>query len=212
MFQAQHVTCNTCDAQEISNDLETAVEFWNERLKAEAKTMPNPPKPGPPRGLRLSRAAGFVLQVHSRAQNGRDAVNVARPSAWGNPWIVGSVLMGERKPMTAADAVEQFEFTLLSWSPEKREEYLAPLRGKNLACWCAYGTPCHRDILLKYANAIPLTIKKLPQEADSVTIGDVTYTFRTNPTGPREIAIGANEQECAENFYQATGLRPFEIP
>ena len=26
------------------------------------------------------------------------------------------------------------------------------LRGKDLACWCKEGTPCHADILLKIAN------------------------------------------------------------
>lgn len=27
------------------------------------------------------------------------------------------------------------------------------LRGKNLACWCKPGTPCHADVLLEIANA-----------------------------------------------------------
>ncbi len=26
------------------------------------------------------------------------------------------------------------------------------LRGKNLACWCAEGAPCHADVLLDLAN------------------------------------------------------------
>jgi Domain of unknown function (DUF4326) len=26
------------------------------------------------------------------------------------------------------------------------------LRGKNLACWCALGGPCHADVLLHFAN------------------------------------------------------------
>ena len=29
---------------------------------------------------------------------------------------------------------------------------LEPLRGKNLACWCA-GKDCHADVLLELANA-----------------------------------------------------------
>lgn len=35
--------------------------------------------------LQLSRRKGFNLQAASRAANGLDAVNVARPSKWGNP-------------------------------------------------------------------------------------------------------------------------------
>jgi hypothetical protein len=31
----------------------------------------------------------------------------------------------------------------------------APLRGKNLACWCAPDERCHADILLKLANRFP---------------------------------------------------------
>jgi hypothetical protein len=26
------------------------------------------------------------------------------------------------------------------------------LRGRNLACWCAQGTPCHADVLIVIAN------------------------------------------------------------
>ncbi|XEY15239.1 DUF4326 domain-containing protein (plasmid) [Azospirillum sp. HJ39] len=29
---------------------------------------------------------------------------------------------------------------------------LPELRGKNLACFCAEGSPCHRDVLLRLAN------------------------------------------------------------
>lgn len=30
---------------------------------------------------------------------------------------------------------------------------LPELRGKNLACWCPIGAPCHADVLLELANA-----------------------------------------------------------
>jgi len=29
---------------------------------------------------------------------------------------------------------------------------LAPLRGRDLVCWCAEGEPCHADVLLELAN------------------------------------------------------------
>jgi hypothetical protein len=29
---------------------------------------------------------------------------------------------------------------------------LPELRGKNLACWCQPGTPCHADVLIELAN------------------------------------------------------------
>lgn len=36
--------------------------------------------------------------------------------------------------------------------PIHRENYLGPLRGKNLACWCPLDQPCHADVLLEMAN------------------------------------------------------------
>mgnify|MGYP001581696887 CR=1 FL=1 len=38
--------------------------------------------------LRLSRRPKFNLQKHSRSINGLPAVNVARPSKWGNPFVI----------------------------------------------------------------------------------------------------------------------------
>lgn len=35
---------------------------------------------------------------------------------------------------------------------EKLEEMIGKLKGKNLACWCKPGDPCHADILLGLAN------------------------------------------------------------
>lgn len=101
--------------------------------------------PGPPRGIQLRRTAGWTLQTASHNANGREAVKVDRATPWGNPYAV-------TPDRSAADCVNAFEITLLTWTPEKLEEYLAPLRGKNLACWCAIGKPCHRDVLLRLAN------------------------------------------------------------
>jgi hypothetical protein len=36
---------------------------------------------------------------------------------------------------------------------EKYPTWLDGLRGKDLACWCKEGAPCHADILLELANA-----------------------------------------------------------
>jgi hypothetical protein len=49
--------------------------------------------------LQLSRRKGFDLQAASCATNGLDAVVVARPTKWGNPFVVG-------KDGTRAECVE----------------------------------------------------------------------------------------------------------
>lgn len=125
--------------------------------------------------LQLSRRKGFNLQALSRETNGLEAVNVARPGKWGNPFKVG--VYGD-----ASECVELYRrgFTAArdAWSGGPLS-YFAPLQsaiyeawesvaphltvcgletdlgelcGKNLACWCKPGEPCHADILLAIAK------------------------------------------------------------
>ena len=41
--------------------------------------------------IQLSRAKGFNLQTFGRSANGLETVNCARPSQFGNPFIIGKV-------------------------------------------------------------------------------------------------------------------------
>ena len=82
---------------------------------------------------------------------------VGRPSAYGNPVEVGQVFE-DAVIATKADAARYFRkhaTTIMDGVD------LEPLRGKNLACWCAiisHGeyVPCHADVLLSIANNIPM--------------------------------------------------------
>jgi len=108
-----------------------------------------------------------------RADN-PDAVIVDRRTKWGNPYRVvprhylhlGRHAIGwyvldreqmirvtaSTKPEAVAEAVRLFrehytdEETGAPWAA--REE----LRGRDLACWCKPGDPCHADVLLEIAN------------------------------------------------------------
>lgn len=105
----------------------------------------------PPKGIKLLRTLGFSLQVTSRNANGREAVKVDRTTGWGNPFVTG-------KDGTAAECVAKFKAILEQWErdhPEKLEDYIAPLRGKNLACWCDHQAHCHRNVLLEFAAKPP---------------------------------------------------------
>lgn len=42
--------------------------------------------------------------------------------------------------------------TLTAPAPPSIERIRAELRGRNLACWCRPGDPCHADALLELAN------------------------------------------------------------
>lgn len=85
-----------------------------------------------PLRIKLSRRGGFNLQEESWKLNGLSAVNCSRPSMYGNPNKV-------TKEFTAEDAVALFRDQLCLSRLRDREHFtnwMRPLRGKNLACWC----------------------------------------------------------------------------
>lgn len=116
-----------------------------------------------PQRIQLSRRKGFNLQAASMALNGLPAVKVDRTTKWGNPFIVGT-------DGTRQECVDLFALLLngymcltvkgdLDVRMPEQERYNAmagrdreELRGKNLACWCPAGAPCHADILLALAK------------------------------------------------------------
>lgn len=108
--------------------------------------------------LRLSRRQGFNLQALSKSVNGLEAVHVGRPGPWGNPFVgkhgdavycvdLYTALLAGLLRVGADPDVEALERTR-RFVTENVEE----LRGKNLACWCKPGAPCHADVLLEVAN------------------------------------------------------------
>jgi len=78
------------------------------------------------------------------------AIYVGRPSRWGNEYLSGRMANGI--VYTADECVGAFEIDLLELSRARRAEYLALLRGHDLACWCPLDAPCHADVLLRLAN------------------------------------------------------------
>lgn len=109
------------------------------------------------------------------------AVIVDRTSRWGNPfwvynghttcgpsWHVARETWGRipkaactaayvtsSRPQGAAEAVALYEDLMKVRARDeyrRLREWLAPLRGKDLACWCPPGQPCHADVLLRIAN------------------------------------------------------------
>lgn len=71
------------------------------------------------------------------------AVDIARPSIWGNPFAINGT-----RDRTAA--IETYAAWLMR-QPEMVERAKRELRGKDLVCWCA-PLPCHGDVLLRIAN------------------------------------------------------------
>ena len=103
--------------------------------------------------LRLSRAKGFSLQALSLATNGLPAVNVARPSKWGNPfnWKDCPASIGQAR-WAKGVVVDLFRRRIAEMQANGDDCGAAELRGKNLGCWCGLDDPCHADVLLELAN------------------------------------------------------------
>jgi hypothetical protein len=112
-----------------------------------------------PARIVLSRRAGFDLQAVSLALNGLPAQSVARPGHWGNPFTIADVAeeLGLDKDAAQAEAVARHGRWMRGElagprTPPTRAEIREALSGKNLACWCRAGSPCHVDNLLVLAN------------------------------------------------------------
>jgi hypothetical protein len=110
--------------------------------------LPTPLPKRQPLRISLSRRAGFNLQELSNQLNGLPAMNVARPSRWGNPFRVGEAANCVGTP---AEAVRLYRVHLLL-RLARYPDLLEPLRKKNLACWCPLDCACHADVLLNLAN------------------------------------------------------------
>lgn len=91
-----------------------------------------------------------------------NAVIVTRGTMWGNPFVVKPDAQPGTQYFcgtyiavpTVEDAVDCFRLMLEEPSMKGYVEAVKQkLRGKDLACFCKPGQPCHADILLKVANA-----------------------------------------------------------
>lgn len=112
--------------------------------------------------IQRKRTKGFKLP--------KNTVYVGSPSEFGNPFIVGEempldilhelgyevegILEDKEAGGILCNSVKEALKYYEKWL--NHNTYLfykaKELRGKNLACWCKIGEPCHADILLKLAN------------------------------------------------------------
>jgi hypothetical protein len=120
-----------------------------------------------PKRIQRKRTRGWKMPPNT--------VSVTRPGKWSNPFRIGGYFMigdpngrsglfamawceaiteiGQRDPRftkieTKAQAVEFFK----KIAEQRSAEFWAPLRGKNLACFCGLDEPCHADVELELAN------------------------------------------------------------
>lgn len=83
------------------------------------------------------------MKVYKKGNAPDNAVYIGRGSAWGNPYVIGRD--GDR-----AEVIAKFRV----WAKQAiGKEWLAPLVGKDLVCYCA-PLACHGDVLLEMIGEI----------------------------------------------------------
>lgn len=88
-----------------------------------------------PERIQLKRTKGWRMPPNT--------VKVSRPGKWGNPYTVAEygrelAVLNYRRRLEGMAQIGALD--------------LSELRGKNLACFCKLGEPCHADVLLSLAN------------------------------------------------------------
>ena len=122
-----------------------------------------------PKRIQRRRTKGWRVPANAKS--------VARPSRWGNPFKISPAELlasghdlkeqarrgGPNKltrdeanagwiPYARAMVVRKFRTYALERMMEE-PEWLAPLRGKDLACYCKPDEACHADVLIELANS-----------------------------------------------------------
>lgn len=148
-----------------------------------------------PRRVRMSR------QTPWRNEH-PDAVIVARPSNWSNPYWVrranGKIWIATRNHATklalrdadqlTADEYREYRQKAVDLFRVEATELTYMFRaaialgGKDLACWCELDAPCHADVLLDIANNKALHAEALAPSAEQRAWDIATIGWPTRDT------------------------------
>jgi hypothetical protein len=105
----------------------------------------------PPNTVCVTRPGPFGNRFRSsrdvRGSNGRavEAFRLYLRRRWTG--LERELLKGGNDPVVVALAIAALEIRR-----DQLDEHLSKLRGRNLACYCVPGAPCHGDVLLSYVN------------------------------------------------------------
>lgn len=108
-----------------------------------------------PERVQLIRKKGYRMPPNTR--------KVDRQTRWGNPFNatqIGCTFIHKGFPapiipLRTEPSLDRCLDMYVAWLGAvlaREPDFLDPLRGMNLACWCPLDRPCHADILLRLAN------------------------------------------------------------
>ena len=113
-----------------------------------------------PKRIQRKRVKGWTMPPNT--------IYVGRPTMWGNPYggddlslrLYRNTVLGAWEPSLLEHVSDEKRRELydrhVEWRKRSnhalRGDIQRLLRGRDLACWCKEGSPCHADILLELAN------------------------------------------------------------
>jgi len=68
---------------------------------------------------------------------------------WGNPYRIGETFNDLKGGVRDAEHAVALYRGIHESDPERRIPGWQKMVGKNLACWCPIGAPCHADVMLE---------------------------------------------------------------
>ena len=86
-----------------------------------------------------------VVNIHDKQPHD---IYIGRPGIWGNPYVIG-------RDGTREEVIKKYEDQLLRNSTEHLVEFLVPLVGKRLGCFCK-PLACHEDVLVELIKQLKL--------------------------------------------------------
>lgn len=128
------------------------VKGW--RMPPDTVRVCRPGKWGNPFDFRSPDYQWTALAFGCRADPpGRQAASVVAYRQWINPGPGRVTVEFERKTsLVSGDHSLMVGKPAVAGRAPSMCEIVSELRGKNLACWCKPGAPCHADVLLELAN------------------------------------------------------------
>jgi hypothetical protein len=110
-----------------------------------------------PERVQLKRTKGWRMPENT--------VKVTRPGKYGNPFAIGKpaprcyerfhrgIVEDASQAVALFRRALTYEMARAAPTSDMVIDMVADLHGKNLACFCKIGEPCHADVLLELANA-----------------------------------------------------------
>lgn len=113
-----------------------------------------PTRWGNPFNFRSSEYCWAALSFGCRGDRlGRQEASVRAFRDWIDPGHGRRTMKMEEQPkMMAGDKECALGPLISAGEAPSMDDIRSVLRGKDLACWCALGDPCHADVLLELAN------------------------------------------------------------